>query len=573
MKLPGWKLIVLTAAALYLSSCGGATQTSMSATPLSFAIGGTISGLAGTGLVLQDNATNNLTVTAGATSFLFTTPIPSGSIYAVTVLTQPSNPAQSCSVTSANGTATSSVANVEVNCSTTATPTYTVGGTITGVSLTGLTLQNNGADNLSINANQTSFTFAAPVASGTLYSVTILTQPSAETCSVTNGSGTADANVTNVQVLCAAVIADANEWTWEGNYGEGLSEALSWTDPSGNFWFFGGQYSNNSGYYVDLNSLGEYSNGQWVALNPSTLTPVPRTGAAGWTDASGHLWMFGGFYSVDHGNNGPQDFLGDFWEYSAGQWTQPSESAAYPLARYSGVTWTDASGNFWLFGGITYSFAALNDLWEYSAGQWTQIGAYNSFNQAGIYGTLGTASSNNVPGSRSAAVTWIDASGAFWLFGGSGYDSTGAAGPLNDLWRYSAGEWTWISGSNLANQAGTYGTQGKAAPGNIPGARSGAVSWIDSSGSLWLFGGNASDGGFNDLWKYSSGQWTWVSGASTPDQPPVYGTQGQPAPGNVPGARSSAVSWIDKAGNLWLFGGNNFGSLAPVLGDLWMYQP
>jgi hypothetical protein len=492
MKLPAVKLAVLIAAALCLSACGGPAQNSQSTTPVSFTVGGTISGLAGTGLVLQDNATNNLALSAGATSFTFTTPIQSGATYAVTVLTQ----------------------------------------------------------------------------------------PSAETCSVTNGSGTANANVANVQVACAAVVATVNEWTWEGNYGEGESGALSWTDPSGNFWLFGGQYSDNSGYYVDLNGLGEYSNGQWVALNPSTLTPGPRTEAAGWTDASGNLWMFGGFNSVDHGNNGPQDYLGDFWEYSAGQWTQPSESANYPGARYNGVTWTDASGNFWLFGGLGFSTsnesggaAALNDLWEYSAGEWTQISAYNSVNQPGIYGTLGTASSNNVPGSRSAAVSWTDSSGKFWLFGGYGYDSAGAMGALNDLWRYSAGQWTWMSGSNLSNQTGTYGTQGTPAPGNIPGARSGAVSWIDTSGNLWLFAGASDDGGFNDLWKYSAGQWTWVSGASTANQPTVYGTQGQPAPGNVPGARSSAVSWIDKAGNLWLFGGNNFGSLAPVLGDLWMYQP
>ena len=47
----------------------------------------------------------------------------------------------------------------------------------------------------------------------------------------------------------------------------------------------------------------------------------------------------------------------------------------------------------------------------------------------------------------------------------------GHTGYLNDLWKYSAGEWTWMSGSNVVNQEGTYGTQGTAAAGNIPGAR------------------------------------------------------------------------------------------------------
>jgi hypothetical protein len=495
MKLFLSKLTILMAVALCLSSCGGSTQNSLSTPPASFTIGGPISGLAGTGLVLQDNGTNNLTLSAGDTSFTFAAPIPGGTAYVVTVLTQPSNPVQNCSLS--------------------------------------------------------------------------------------NASGTLTADVTNIQVACVGV----NEWTWEGGSGGGASGALSWTDPSGTFWLFGGQYGNNSGYYVDLNTLSQYANGQWVNLSPSTLTPGPRYGAAGWTDASGNLWLYGGFYFdyADRGNNGPQDYLGDFWEYSAGQWTQPSASANYPGARYGAATWTDAAGHFWLFGGIGFSSgnesggaADLNDLWEYKGGQWTLISAGNAVNQPGIYGTLGTASSSNVPGSRSAAVSWTDASGKFWLFGGVGYDSTGATGALNDLWKYSAGEWTWMNGSNLSNQAGTYGTQGTPAAGNVPGARSGAIGWIDASGNLWLFGG-AGDGynDFNDLWKYSAGEWTWVSGSNISNQLTVYGTQGQAAPGNIPGARSSAVSWIDTSGNLWLFGGaddNDF-QYGPVLGDLWMYQP
>jgi hypothetical protein len=55
----------------------------------------------------------------------------------------------------------------------------------------------------------------------------------------------------------------------------------------------------------------------------------------------------------------------------------------------------------------------------------------------------------------------------------------------------------------------------------------------------------------------------------------VYGTLGTPASGNLPGSRDSAVSWTDKSGNCWLFGGagidamGNFGTL----NDLWEYQP
>jgi hypothetical protein len=106
------------------------------------------------------------------------------------------------------------------------------------------------------------------------------------------------------------------------------------------------------------------------------------------------------------------------------------------------------------------------------------------------------------------AATRTDASGNFWLFGGNGYDST-ATGflLLHDLWEYSAGEWTWVSGAKVAGQPATYGTQGTPALKNVPGARYPAVSWIDTSGDFWLFGGQGFDptgnfGSFNELWEY-----------------------------------------------------------------------
>ena len=53
--------------------------------------------------------------------------------------------------------------------------------------------------------------------------------------------------------------------------------------------------------------------------------------------------------------------------------------------------------------------------------------------------------------------------------------------------------WTWISGSNSDNQNGIYGTKGIASSSNIPGARLGSISWIDSNNNLWLFGGEGYD--------------------------------------------------------------------------------
>src|SRR5262245_23343230 len=78
----------------------------------------------------------------------------------------------------------------------------TVGGPLSGLTGT-VVLQNNGGNNLSVSANG-NFTFASSVGNGTAYNVTVLTQPTGQTCAVTGGSGTANANVTNVAVACTA---------------------------------------------------------------------------------------------------------------------------------------------------------------------------------------------------------------------------------------------------------------------------------------------------------------------------------------------------------------------------------
>src|ERR1035437_7061255 len=93
--------------------------------------------------------------------------------------------------------------------------------------------------------------------------------------------------------------------------------------------------------------------------------------------------------------------------------------------------------------------------------------------------TQEVAAAANIPGARGYAVSWTDSAGSFWLLGGYGLASTTSVGDLNDLWKFSAGQWTWVSGSNQTNQLGTYGAQGVAYPANIPGARSSASSWID----------------------------------------------------------------------------------------------
>jgi N-acetylneuraminic acid mutarotase len=262
-----------------------------------------------------------------------------------------------------------------------------------------------------------------------------------------------------------------------------------------------------------------------------------------------------------------------------------ASSGNAPGARYGAASWTDAAGNFWLFGGFGYDSNGnqgyLNDLWEYSQATqaWTWVGGSNVDEASGSYGTLDNGSTNNVPGARDSAVAWVDGAGNFWLFGGAGVDSTGTQGILNDLWEYSTSnqQWTWVGGANTAGAAGSYGAKGTPAGGNVPGARWFASGWTDASGNLWLFGGVACncDSWLNDLWQFNptTQQWTWMSGSSSFNAAGSYGAKGIAASSNVPGARGNAYAWTDKSGNLWLLGGALAEGTASNIGnDLWEYN-
>jgi 6-phosphogluconolactonase len=82
--------------------------------------------------------------------------------------------------------------------------TFTIGGTVSGLTGSGLVLALNGAGNLTVNASG-AFTFSGALASGTAYTVTVVTQPSApnQVCAIAGGTGSvAAANVTSVSVTC-----------------------------------------------------------------------------------------------------------------------------------------------------------------------------------------------------------------------------------------------------------------------------------------------------------------------------------------------------------------------------------
>jgi len=626
--------VLATLMCLLAGGCGGGGGSSGGGGggQATYAASVTISGLTASGLSLALNGASS-SIAANSSSFAFPTPLTNGSSYSITVSQQPTG--EICSVTAGSGTVSSGPVSAAVSC---VGASLTVGGTISGLLGAGLVLA-NGSDTDPISASATTFTFTVPVQSGSAYKVTAQSQPSAQSCSITNGTGTMGmASVANISVSCAV-------WVWAGGpntanasgvYGSsGVTSpsnapgartgAVSWVDSAGIVWIFGGYGIDTFGMQGYLNDLWKFdpNTQQWTWVSGSTQVgaagvygtqgasaaanaPGGRNRAVSWRSASGDLWLFGGWGLDTIGTPGE---LNDLWKYSpsTGLWTWISGSNSHdqagvygtrgvaapgniPGSRDSAVAWVDSAGTLWLFGGegiISPGVTGdMNDLWNYdpTSAQWTWLSGSSGGDVNGVYGTRGVASSENSPGSRSAASGWTDPLGRFWLFGGTGYDDGTSGGfstakLLNDVWVYDpgAGSWAWMVGSSQSQARGIYVAGGLG--GGAPGARQGAVTWIDPSGVAWMYGGSGLDstgapGGLGDLWKLDTagGGWVWVAGSNTITPPTSYGSLGVRDLSNLPGARYSGAAWADSRGNLWMFGGTGVTETSTgFLSDVWEF--
>jgi hypothetical protein len=188
------KLLAAALLAVALAACGGKA---------SFVISGTIAGLTNSGLKLQNNGGDTLDVPSGATSFSFPNSISYGTEYKVSIAQQPQH--MTCDFlggTNIGSAGHTTSINVQMAC---ALNRYTVSGTVTGLTTGDLVLV-NGSDSGQITVAKGSANFALPgtLAVGTVYGISIFTQPPGATCSIENGSGVmGDADRKDVKIVCS----------------------------------------------------------------------------------------------------------------------------------------------------------------------------------------------------------------------------------------------------------------------------------------------------------------------------------------------------------------------------------
>ena len=258
----------------------------------------------------------------------------------------------------------------------------------------------------------------------------------------------------------------------------------------------------------------------------------------------------------------------------------------HPGARCCGITWVDSKNNLWVFGGTGYdaeSATTLNDTWKFDvvSHEWIWVsGESTGIPSVGNYGQIFVPSPANQPPARLGSFVWRS-SGNIIMFGGMGIKNDSEVF-LSDIWEFNSEKsvWTWIGGYQQTDLHGVYGTRGVPSEYNFPGSRDNGVSWLDSRDRIWLFGGSGlgesqpNSVQLNDLWKYESDAWVWMSGSPVTDANGNYGIKGVESSTNVPPARQYAVSWIDNDDNLWLFGGMYMTSSESgfLFNDMWKYN-
>ncbi len=195
----------------------GNVAVTCTAVASSLPVGGTIRGLSGqpVTLTLTSTAGTPMVTTSTNGAFDFGTTLPAGTAYLVTVTTPPTG--QYCVVGNAGGVVSStSATSLSVTCANGALPaSYTVGGSVTGLTGTLQLALTQSNEPLTVNSGATSFSFPTGIPQGTDYRVTVASQPTGQTCIIPNGGTIMESsNVTGIMVTCVDNVTDSLSGTF-----------------------------------------------------------------------------------------------------------------------------------------------------------------------------------------------------------------------------------------------------------------------------------------------------------------------------------------------------------------------
>ena len=312
-------------------------------------------------------------------------------------------------------------------------------------------------------------------------------------------------------------------------------------------------------------------------------SPGNITQSVSWTDEEGDFWTYsmGWVFGPQYPRNVVWKLEDEKWVWVAGdpkgdgkpvQGTKGVPGAMNTPGERPGASTYYHNGILYLFGGRTFADNDyfMSDLWQWDGEEWTYITGPVDGKIAGVWGIKGVGAPENQPEGRQGATCWVDDNGDFWVFGG-GSDQ----GTLNDLWKWDGTYWTWMHGADSFYGRGVYPKKGVVDPNAVPGSRTFPVAWTDTTGSVYIFGGQGYATSnriitLNDLWKWDGKQWIWLKGDKSDDGLSHYGIQNVPNKLNTPPPKVNFYYWKDDQDNFWVYGGRKIGSHSPD--DLWRWD-
>ncbi len=261
-------------------------------------------------------------------------------------------------------------------------------------------------------------------------------------------------------------------------------------------------------------------------------------------------------------------------------------SETNPGPRVASAGWSDKKGNIYVFGGGGIDderhTGLFEDLWHYDAKnlEWEKLSGERKTHPIQSNKKEKPVTNSEVPAPRKGAASWSDKFGNLYLFGGSlgsFYQN------VDDFWKFDikTKSWSLLNGAETFNAKGRQLSNGKAVI-DLPPARSGALTWTDSKGDFWMFGGSYFDSKLSktlyldDLWKYevNKGTWSLMRGSLSPKEAQIGKKFTEEH--ESPGGRTNALGWYDKQNDrLWLYGGFGYNYDASYYGglaDMWMYD-